>query len=123
MNKNNLIVKFAHFYVENFKEVAENASEIWDLLCEFLAKLLEIIANFLMIIMRVFLFFIPVLQMIAAKETEYLTLTDEDKEILNPEIKEGYWFKSAVREIRKEIKEYKDKLLSEQKDKGNNREE
>ena len=103
MGKNNFFVKFAHFYIKNIKAVIETVSEIWDLMLELFGKLLEIIVNLFAIIIRIFFFFIPVRQIIATKKTEYLTLTDEEKEILRPDIKEGYYLKKDVREIKQAI--------------------
>jgi hypothetical protein len=106
MNKNNFFVKLAYFYFVNLKDIKEYYFDIWDILVDdVLPGLLKIVCRILFIIHFIISFILPYKQIFAVLFFEYLTLTDEEKKVINPRIKEGYYLKKDVRKIKQAIKE------------------
>jgi len=112
MNRNNFFVKFAYFYTGNVKNMLDYFNGIWDTIADdLLPALMVIFANILFVIASLIMMVLPISTIRQILISQYLT-SDEIKRMKNDdevEYQGGYFRK-------KEIKEYENKLLSEQKE-------
>jgi hypothetical protein len=107
MNKNNFIVKFAHFYLTNIKSIKEIAVDLYDgIIDEFLPSVFWIFMRIIGIIIRVLCCILPVKQTWFSFITGYLVVNENGSNIHS-----GYYLKKdleKLKEINKQSEENAD---------------
>jgi hypothetical protein len=100
MNKNNFFIKFAFFHDNLIESIGERIIDIIDSFIELGVSLWKLLLELILLIVTLISMFIPVVQLMACFHCRYVDKDEAQK--LN--MREGYNFKSSIREKEKSIK-------------------
>jgi hypothetical protein len=99
---NNFFVKFAYFYIENFRSIKDNAIYFWDTIADLMPEILGAILDLLGVIVRTIWIFLPVSTVYNIIVSTYLT-PEEIKKFLGRRAAYGrYVYKKEIKEIEAE---------------------
>ena len=104
MNRNNIFVKFARFYLANFRSIKNWASGFLNDVWLILPDIWEVIVDFLWLILHIILIFLPIWQIYYVAIAKYLP-PEEFKRLTGQKIENGVYCR------KKEIKEFENELL------------
>ena len=103
MNKNNYLLRFAHFYIANIKGIKEKIIDVWYEIVDNIESLLIILITPIALVVSIISIVFPLKQIILACLAQYLT-TEKLKE-LYVDKEAGYFFKGSIKKRKAEIKQ------------------
>ena len=104
MNRNNIFVKFARFYLANFRSIKNWASGFLNDVWLILPDIWEVIVDFLWLVLHIILVFLPIWQIYYVIISRYLA-PEEIKRLTGRGIEHGaYCRKKEIKEMEAEYK-------------------
>ena len=101
MSKNNFFVKFAYFYIGNFKGIKDKIVNVWDFITDNLEDLIIIAITPIALIVSFISIFIPIKEIILSCLSVYLT--DEEVKKISRIKDGGYYTKASIKKRKLEI--------------------
>ena len=103
MNKNNFFVKFAHFYIGNFRNIKEKIDNVRDFIVENYEDLIIMAMTPIAFVINIISIVIPIKQLVLSCLSVYLT--DEEVGKLSRNKSGGYFTKASIKKRKRELAE------------------